>query len=349
MAISLFAVSALLGSGAALAAPGKVILLTSIDGLEMARATPSVLFWLRKKYYGLNAKLERDFREHFKSSGLQVEANHLADLSLLYQILHSPEYVGVYWVSHGADAKDDSAMATGGIFDYHTYDISHLLKDIHPNLKLLSIVSCHSAGILNELNLSGQLSENNPDLRILSYKNQVDAEEGLLGVLSQGDSYINSPRSETQASRCLQSRSGAFVTADRVCKKEGPALLLKSNERVFEVFPHCTAGQTQSIAGFLDLTADDLSDLERGQLDPSTLDISVSTGAQPVDRVMNRPEPYFGDISIKLPGAHEDESNWTLLEMSGGRTLGVNHRIYRYQGPFPRAESYHPFFCQDGE
>lgn len=347
-AICLFAVSALLDSSAAFAAPGRVILLTSVDGVEMARATPSFLFWLRKKYYGLNSKLERDFREHFKASGLEVEAYHYANLSLLYQILRSPEYVGVYWVSHGADAKGDSAVATGGIFDYQTYDISPLLKDVHPNLKLISIVSCHSAAILNGLKASGQLSENSPDLRFLSYDNTVDAEAGLLGALSQGDRYISVPRSEEQSARCSQTRTGIFVSVNRACKQSGPALFLKSNDRVFASFSECNAGQTQSVSGYLDVKPDDLSDLERGELDPSIFDVSVSTGAQPVDRVMMLPEPYFGDISVTQPGPNGGAFGWKLLESRPGQALGVNHQIFAYQGTSlvaAEVASYQPFRC----
>jgi|GEM_PF-3639797 len=329
---------------------GKVILLTSIDGVEMARATPSYLFWARSKYYGLNAKLEKEFRDHFKSSGMEVEVFHYTDLSLLYQILHSPEYSAVYWVSHGADSPQDSIVGLGGIFDYQTFDMSPLLKEIHPNLKVLSIISCHSTKKLKHLVSQGELAQAHPGLNLLSYEAQVDASQGLNGALIKSDLLLAVAPHSHSGARCAERRSGVYVSVTRVCHQEGPALFLKSNDRIMAVLPSCRAGDTYPISGFVDLNSDDLADLEHGLLDPSVLDISINTGPQPVDRVMKSPEPYYGEISIRHPGPHEDQFSWKLLEKKNGENLGVNHRIFSYTGALPAAISvgiYRPFSrCQ---
>src|SRR4051812_10978235 len=53
--------------------PRKVILLTSVDGIAMAQATPGVLFWLRSYYRSLDDRMDQLVRDHFKGSSFEVE------------------------------------------------------------------------------------------------------------------------------------------------------------------------------------------------------------------------------------------------------------------------------------
>jgi hypothetical protein len=315
----------------------------------MGQATPKILFWLRSTYFGLNAKLEKDFRKHFEGTGYEVEAYHYADLSLLYQVLHSADYAGVYWVSHGADSRTDSPIASGGIFDYRTFDVSPLLKEIHPNLQVLSLISCHSKGTIDQLRKQRQLSITNPGLELLTYTDKIDAEEGLLGALTSGDTYLKAREADSPAGRCAEERRGFFVSVTRKCVRSGPSLFLRSNGNIFGVLPSCVAGETQPVSGYLELTPGDLDDLAQGAFDTGTLDITASSGAQPVDRVMTAPEPYFGEISIQHPGTHSGDFEWQTLQLSEGKALGVDRRIFAFQGAaapqITSVSSYHPFFC----
>ena len=314
----------------------KVILLTSVDGVAMAESTPSILFWLRSRYYSMNERLEGEVRRHYRGTGVEVEALHYVDSSVLYRVLHSPEYAAVYWVSHGANPKGNSTTQNGGLYDYQTFDVSPLLKEINPRLKLFALISCYSKTNLKQLQADSEGPVGGPDLTFLSFDGEVEEVAGLKAALAKGDPILARDTVSGSLGEYPEKQSGIFVGLTRACRKSGPALFVKANGRIVTVFSRCEAGESQSESGFIGLSADDLADLEHGTLDPSTLDVTISTGAQPVDRVMFAPEPYFGDIELSHPAVAGVHFRWTVLEQAPGIPAGVDRRVFVYQGDSPK-------------
>ena len=327
----------------------KVILLTSVNGVAMAEATPSFLFWLRSRYYSMNERLENEVRGHFRGTGVEVEALHYADLSVLYRVLHSPDYAAVYWVSHGANPKGNAATQNGGLYDYQTFDVSPLLREINPNLRLLALVSCYSKTNLKHLQADSEGPAGSPGLTFLTFGGEVEEMAGLNAALAKGDGVLAQETGTGDRNDSPAKQPGIFVGLTRTCQKPGPSLFVNANGRILTVFPRCEAGESQSENGFIGLAPDDLADLEHGTFDPSTLDVTVSTGAQPVDRVMFAPKPYFGELELSHPEVEGVHFRWKALERAPGIPAGVDHRVFAYQGDAPRlfnVGNFEPFRLQ---
>lgn len=328
---------------AAPAAP-KVALLTSIDRMSLVGAVPFYLGFKKAEYASLNDRLERVFRASFRGTGLQVEAFHHVDQALLHSILHSSEYVGVYWVSHGANVDGRAGpLSTGGLYDSNGFNVTPALAEAHPGLQALALVSCHSARAVAEAGIGV-----GPGW--VTFDGKIDALPGLVEAIRRtrpalaararaGAGHGGAP---TAAEACPE-RRGIFIHATRRCGKAGPAVLLSAGEKAFAAFPSCRGGELQTQTGYIETEGD------IAELDESALEIVASTGTKPITALLREGAPELGELSFRtaLENGHPIGA-WRPLEIASGETLGVYQKIYAYGGSMPRAESvmnYRPFRC----
>ncbi|MGK5082102.1 hypothetical protein WDW37_02265 [Bdellovibrionota bacterium FG-1] len=334
--------------------PHKVALITSYDTAQLAAKLPGYLGFLRSSiaHSGMKTEmeLEKTFRDQLENEGYEIEVYHQGNLAILSALLHSPDYAGIYWVSHGLQkGSADGGLLQGGILDKDEFDISPLLSEIHPNLRVLGLITCYSSQAFKSRTLDQQLAKTNPHLMWLTFPREVDAVPGLKVTIQTSLSGLKRPPPVLSASEACPSRQGYYLGLTRTCHEDGPAIYLQGNGRLLATFTSCKKGQTQSISGHLDVTAQDLEDIRNKDFDPAIFDILVATGSKPISAIMLDKAPYLGEISIDpIRLGRDDLGTWRPLSLRKGDLVGVSQHIYTYVGQPPapyRLTDYRPFTC----
>ncbi|MEK7691881.1 MAG: hypothetical protein AAB425_12780, partial [Bdellovibrionota bacterium] len=166
-----------------------VLLLTSLD----ASAGGPKVFWLKKFYKNYNSKLERIFRETFAETGYDIVVKHNVDRFGINQELARPEYVGVFWLSHGAPVSMNPApgiVVEPRLVDVSGFDMKDMFRSINPNVRWLSIVACKSNVIIEK---KIQLADN-PELQVHGFDNLTDARKGLKSAIAASLPVLTSPK-----------------------------------------------------------------------------------------------------------------------------------------------------------
>jgi hypothetical protein len=148
--------------------PPSVVLVTSLD----PKAGKS--FFDGSDWNG-NLVLEKIFRKRFENSGYQIEVYHQADAQTLWNVLHSSNTAGVFFVGHAADegSLGNGLESEGIIADISGNNLINIFTAVHPNIRFLAIVGCDARAIFDSFETRG-FYKNNPSLQIFSFDHEVD-------------------------------------------------------------------------------------------------------------------------------------------------------------------------------
>ncbi len=338
-----------------------VVLLTSVEN-------PEILWGLKK--YPLDERTEKIFRKAFEKSGYNVVIKHKADQYDLWQALHAPENIAVFWLSHaapsvsiGSEIKLESIIGNveGG-------NVRHIFDNIHPNLRLLSIIGCKADDITEELKIKNGNFMHNRLLHIHSPKKMVQPERGLIQAIIQSSTIIGN--------RNLTNLNESFCMFDGSCNKTKryPKIIAKTsiltnpfkmpcnkkiglpitihrniphdvnperltsisivmNQKTLIVFPKGTPGTIQTISAHIDY--DDLLFSSR-----NNLKITVESATS----INRKPKPYLEGITFE---ASWKNASWNVFSVDGV-PIGSSQNIYLYTGPLnvdARTQEYFPYKC----
>lgn len=325
----------------------KVILLTSLDLFESTRNLPFYLFWRKPYFFRYTAKLEEIFRRHFSGKGFDVEVYHYADQALLWGVLHSGEYVGIYWLSHGSPDGQGEGLASVGVFDHQMFNVAPLLQEIHPNVRVLGLIGCFSSAAFNRITDLLTWRKTNPALSVFSSGGTVDAAQELEAALRASGAALDRPGTRAGFDSECPVRRGLPVRVLRHCRAQGsrpaffPALRFESsNGRVLGTLMSCSEGEEQQGSFFLDVQGDA----------PSAVDLKIiaALGNPPIEKLLESVRPSVGELQFSTPVG--GLGGWELLKNgSSAKAVGVFRNIYRFKGQTPDSwgiSDYRPFRCQ---
>jgi hypothetical protein len=332
VAALLLGLSVLAPSGANAAggasAPQKVLLITSLDGMRMARALPWYLAFRRGYFRNYDLALERIFRDFFRARGFEAEVEHEADQSDLAAALRSPEYSAIYLVSHEAVYGTPlTGVSGGGVYDYEGYEITPVLSEIHPQLKALALVGCVSEPLIQSLQASFGAAGTNPDLKLLGFSREVDAKKGLKQALRASLAHLLDPSVPSADCRLKQ---GYPIEFRRTCgATPGPAMRIVASGDVVAVFARCQAGEVQLAQGFVESHG---ATVTAGELKFEFTSGSNVYGAR----------PELGKLEISRPGQAADEG-WTAFSKPDGTPFGTTTHVYLHSGTLPSVSESRPY------
>ncbi len=157
-----------------------VILLTSFENPHTLWQTESPLI----------NNLENIFRKTYADSGYNIVVKHKASAYDLWNALHSPENIGVFWMSHAAPKIkiNDSINFDGVINTINGGNVRSLFNHTHPNLRWLGIIACNSH---DAIGVSGenQITKTN-NLTTLTFHELVRPEQGLRKALKMSNAIL---------------------------------------------------------------------------------------------------------------------------------------------------------------
>lgn len=308
----------------------KVLLVTSLDGARIAKQLPWELGFMRSYFRNYDYALEKNFRAFFRGRGIDVDVDHYADQADLAAYLHSPEYDGIYLVSHEAAMNSSTpGMTGGGLFDYAGYEITPILSEIHPNIKVLALVGCISYPLTQKLDAQFKAAGSNPNLQLWGFKKEVDAKAGLKSVLNVSLPHLT--QTSFKPAPCAV-QHGIPISFKRTCGAvAGPAVRAEANQRVIAVFSHCEAGEIQIENGFIEST-------DTQALSAAQLKFQMTSG---INAYVQLTGAELGTFEITRPGQESGES-WILFTKPDGTPFGTTTHVYRHQGPLPE-----PWQAQD--
>jgi hypothetical protein len=155
----------------------KVVLLTSVDAPE--------ILWHKGSQWA-SEQLEADFSWSFQDSGFEVQMIRQASAWQLYQSLHDPNVVAVYWVSHaGRDIPLKEAIGFGAAIPTHDgLDVKSLFQSVGPQLKFLAVIGCSAQSIIDGFKNNGAYT-NNPRLKIVSFDRPIQSNQGLTYAMNE--------------------------------------------------------------------------------------------------------------------------------------------------------------------
>ncbi len=156
---------------------GKVVLLTSIQ-------SPKGLF--HSDSYWAENEVEKIFDQAFSKSGYQIEMIRHANAWHLFQALHDPETVGVFWLSHAAAPQKLGSILSisDAIVSYDGFDVKTLFQDVGPSVRFLAVIGCSDQQTLNRYREQGYYAQN-PLLQIVSFEDKVQPSPALIYSLNQ--------------------------------------------------------------------------------------------------------------------------------------------------------------------
>jgi hypothetical protein len=152
-----------------------VVLLVSLA----PSANPHGLAGLFHDYAKYPEKLAATFISGFANSDFEIQIVQNANRYDLYQALHSPDNVGVFWLSHEAPVvgKANSIVATSSsLLDHNLADVKPVFEEINPAIRWVSLVACDSNLVVNWLKGQG-LHEDK--FQMQGFDQEIEADVGL--------------------------------------------------------------------------------------------------------------------------------------------------------------------------
>lgn len=309
----------------------RVVLLSSLE-------TPKI--WFHKKDWEIEKPLEKIFKKHFKESGYEVVIKEKVTMETLWDELHNPENIALFWVSH---AKEQSSISTGisneaAVVDYYGSDVKEAFKYIHPNMRYVGLIGCNAESIIDSYKEEG-FYQGNPFLRIHSFDKKIDARKGLRQSIRKSALSLGDYKNTIGAGGKIFSTP--LVVHDfednYLCKEQQSVvkvnLLRTTNEDVGSV----SIKISNHIVGFLPA-------LEAGGSQRETLLIPSSIISSTRDLKITIDSNVFGEREKLSLGNYELEpvgfsGSWKLFSKMDGTPIGVTKNIYRYKGELPGEES----------
>lgn len=134
--------------------PHRIVLLSSIYNVDE--------FGRDKSYEGF-AKMVYEKFESFQlpTGDFDIRVVHDANQVDLYNNLHDPENLAVFWISHAnSSERFVGTSLSERIVDSQYVDIAPIFQEIHPNIKWLGLIGCKTRQILEKYALQGAYLDN---------------------------------------------------------------------------------------------------------------------------------------------------------------------------------------------
>jgi hypothetical protein len=327
----------------AFASEKTVTLLVSLD----PEYYPHGIAALLHDYSKVPAKLESQFRDGFKDTSYKVRVVQNASVYDLYEALHSPDSVGVFWVSHEAPvswSKDPALSVSPPLTDVNRADVKAAFREINPAIHWVSLVACDSDLILNWLK-NEQAQDpvlTNEAVQMQGFDHAIDVTQGLGQAINQGKAALSAAAHSDATDPSCPSASGIALRVTRSMSPQGaPARGGKY------LFPALTVENRGEIIGVLPehelASGDNASDTATVYVTGQSLDLTFQSGFDP----MSIPAGFaMGDFSVE---AGWEAANWQLFAKPDGTPFGAAQRTLLYKGPgSPALDSmttYQPFDC----
>lgn len=252
------------------------------------------------------------FKSGLRHLGLDYVIRTRATESDLWEATHSTDTVALFWVGHSTGVYAPySPLNNGMILDAEGTDVTILFKDLHPNMRWLSVVGCESASIFENYEAQGYF-KNNPLLRINDYTWLTEPITGLGRSIAWARLHLPDSLREHPTPECLETPMLPIQIRRTVPQSlEGEALPVRIlfGDHVIAVFPTGFAGQVATVKAFIPL-----------QSTASYYFISVD--AAPM-RMMGTELGTF-EFQIGNP-----EYKWHPLTFKSGKVQGNYRRVYK--------------------
>lgn len=302
----------------------KITLLTSIDVSKLK--PPSWQFWRKSAYQDYEQRLEAQFRKKFTNRGYELEIRHHANQYDLWQALHSPEVIALFWVSHSTSQKGlRLGVQSAKIVDFEGVDVKSVFQETGPTLRFLGVIGCHSREAIQNFMISNEGNPVYPSLNWIAFDRKVEARRGLAKAIRASLPILETAK-ETKQTRDKsppQPPSPYKVRIERFSIEGKPARYpsLRIEDwkgRVLGVFPEMGPHQiSQTIE--IQFALNPISSPAEMQL----IATSGSTHLVPDQKV------ELGDLVFTgcWMGAH-----WSVFSDANHIPIGVNTRVYEYDG-----------------
>ncbi|EQC46905.1 hypothetical protein [Bacteriovorax sp. Seq25_V] len=309
----------------------RVVLLSSVE-------TPKI--WYHSKDWKIEDSLEKIFHKSFKKSGYEIIIKEKVDQQTLWEELHNPDNIALFWVSH---AKAESQLANGitndaAVVDYFGNDVKDLFRSVHPNMRYLGLIGCNAKSLLQTFKENGDYNSN-PNLITHSFDKKIDARKGLrqsiknsaksLGIYKKNrkkDGFIYSTPSIlslfSENRMCEQETSVYEVKITRTSDVDVESVAVKVNSKVLAILPAMSANDIQDVKVFI----------------PSSIvstkhDLKITIDSNKYYSATRLDLGQFDFQAVNFIG------NWKLFAKKDGTPIGITKNLYQYKGKVPEIES----------
>jgi hypothetical protein len=279
---------------------GTVVLLTSLN-------LTSAPFW--KEYWRTyHLKLEDKLREEFADQPYKIKTIHYAKQDDLWDVLHNPENIAVFWVSHsGFDQSQIIGIADfAAVVDEFGYDLAPIFQKAHANLQFLGVIGCLSEKVLKV--------KPNSIAEVVSFDSKIDPVEGLEKAMARAKEVLNPERKVKGL--CEYKKVFPIAISRKIPLEETeirhPPVRVMNGKKVLGVFPVGFPGDVQTLVVSLESI--------------KNLNLQISAGSNPGLKI--------GEIGL---GKFEFSTGnvvhtWKLFSKNGV-PIGISTYAFDYVGP----------------
>ena len=293
--------------------------------------------------------LQNEFRAHFVRLGYRIKVKHGASQNDLYRELRVSENIAVFWLSHAGMrlAAQPGLDHSGIIVDQKLRDVSTVFQAVHPDMKYLAVIGCHSNEALDAVLRNHRVFEQNPTLHVESFNATIEGLEGLRQSMNRSNAILNPHairgfvphRCErlghaitVEVTRHLP--AGVPGTADYLY----PAVRIELRNRLVTVLSPAFRGMITTQRFEIEVPEELIA--ANGDLRAAELKLVASTGSlnpSSAERFL------MGSLAFRLVSSSETTPQWTVFADHQGRPLGAGSLVYRYVAAPIQAQSAHPY------
>ncbi|MEK6774948.1 MAG: hypothetical protein AABY64_13485 [Bdellovibrionota bacterium] len=283
----------------------------------------------RKEYYRTYPlRLEQKFRQSFENPGYRLVVRHYSKQDTLWQTLQDPNNTAVFWISHAGNINSPSSLMTGfsNIVDEFGYDLSPAFQGINENLKFLGLIGCSSKKVIEQRAFLPPRTLTNP-LKITSFKQEIDAEDGLTKAIEEFKALEKKQMNQVQAQICLKKQVYPIKVKRVIPLNEEnlrhPPLRIETRAgKVLGVLPAGFSGDEQSTTVFLD-----------SQSSAENFNLYVNAGN---NGAIHKNEISLGNVNFTAGwGNSQSQAQWKVFSHIDGKPMGVTRHYYTFNGVLP--------------
>jgi hypothetical protein len=295
-----------------------VVLLTSVN-------LTSVPF--RKEYWRTyHLKLEETLKEEFADQPFKIKTIHYAKQDDLWKVLHDPENIAVFWVSHGGYEPSNIVGISdfAVVVDEFGYDLAPIFNSVHPHLRFLGIIGCLTQKVVN--------FKPNPLIDVMTFDIKTNPMSGLEKAIARSKVVLRPELLSVKPEIYCHEKKFLPVVISRTIPQDEtnlrhPPVRIMQKDRVLGVFPTGFPGDIQ----FLEV------ELEAGK----SLNLSVSAGSNPM---LKTDEISLGKFEFS---AGNPRHFWKLFSLNIGIPIGVSTYAYDYVGMGVNEEEWQTKLCDE--
>jgi hypothetical protein len=303
----------------------KIYFLDSIDESTLRGAF--YLHWGYLQHY--IPGLESQFQDHYKNSAYDLVVVHAANRVDLFNALHDPAAVGLFWVSHAEPIPANSATGIempSKLLDAYGSDVLNLFKNPSPSLRWISVVSCDSNSVLSAIH---------PGAEVHGFDNVTDARQGLSQALMDSDAVLKSAgevlpavvNSDHTGEKSVEITRTFSLTSDLSADYVFPPVTLEFAGEDVAGFQQVSASQVKAVGGVAAESQTVWLTLPAALPNPEAGDFLIQSGLVSSDVVDGF---TMGDFSVSGSWAG---ALWSYLQDPLTKLpLGITTNQLRYKG-----------------